>query len=128
MSVVSLHRALPEDELLTRISEALVAAGILTSASSAFAAAISSLVKGSVDMLGDAAGQVPQLLGYPLSETVQSEDFKPVRGGAADTYGRCAESSNCTSSATACQQCSCACRCLLLLRHKHLGISRALSR
>jgi hypothetical protein len=75
-------RALPEEELISRISEALVAAGILTSASSAFAAAVSSLVKGSVDMLGDAAGQVPQLLSYPLSETVQSEDFKPVRGGA----------------------------------------------
>ncbi|KAF6253056.1 non-discriminatory gln-glu-trna synthetase [Scenedesmus sp. NREL 46B-D3] len=72
-------RALPEEELVSRIGEALVAAGVLSDASSAFAAAVSSLVKGSVDMLGDAAGQVPQLLGYPLSETVQSDDFKPIQ-------------------------------------------------
>jgi hypothetical protein len=72
-------RALPEEELLRRIGEALVAAGILTNASSPFVAAVSSLVKGSVDMLADAAGQVPQLLAYPLSDTVQSEEFKPVR-------------------------------------------------
>eukprot|EP00882_Tetradesmus_deserticola_P021836 GHRQ01023643.1.p1 GENE.GHRQ01023643.1~~GHRQ01023643.1.p1 ORF type:complete len:549 (+),score=257.70 GHRQ01023643.1:217-1863(+) len=72
-------RALPEEELVSRISEALVAAGVLSDASSAFAAAVSKLVKGSVDMLGDAAAQVPPLLGYPLSETVQSEGFKPIQ-------------------------------------------------
>jgi hypothetical protein len=76
-------RALPEDKLISRISEALGAAGVLADAASPFAAAVSKLVKGSVDMLGDAAGQVPQLLGYPLSETVQSEDFKPVSDAAA---------------------------------------------
>uniref|UniRef100_A0A383VW33 glutamate--tRNA ligase n=1 Tax=Tetradesmus obliquus TaxID=3088 RepID=A0A383VW33_TETOB len=72
-------RALPEEELLSRIADALVAGGVLADASSAFAAAMASLVKGSVDMLGDAAAQVPALLGYPLAETVQSEEFKPIQ-------------------------------------------------
>lgn len=42
-----------------------VCAGILSDASSPFAAAVSSLVKGSVDLLGDAAQQVPPPLLIP---------------------------------------------------------------
>lgn len=53
-------------------------AGLLSSASSKFAAAVSGLMKGSVDVLTEAAQQLPPLLGYPLSETAASEEFKPV--------------------------------------------------
>ena len=52
--------------------------GLLSDASSPFAAAVSSLMKGSVDVLTDAAQQLPPLLGYPLSDTAASEEFKPV--------------------------------------------------
>eukprot|EP00775_Hariotina_reticulata_P006873 gene6873-7089_t len=72
-------RALPEEELVSLVASSLVAGGVLSDASSPFAAAVARLVKGSVDMLSDAAAQVPQLLSYPLSETLQSEDFKPIQ-------------------------------------------------
>eukprot|EP00878_Enallax_costatus_P001066 GHUV01001203.1.p1 GENE.GHUV01001203.1~~GHUV01001203.1.p1 ORF type:complete len:561 (+),score=128.11 GHUV01001203.1:107-1789(+) len=72
-------RALPEAELVSMIAGSLESAGLLSDASSPFALALSSLVKGSVDMLADAAAQVPALLSYPLSGTVQSEEFKPIQ-------------------------------------------------
>lgn len=70
-----------------RIGEALVSGGVLSSADSPLAAALSRLVKGSIDMLSDAAAQVPLLLGYPLGDTVQSEEFKPVSAGAQSGGG-----------------------------------------
>jgi hypothetical protein len=78
-------RNLPEEELLARIGAALVDAGVLSSASSPFAAAVAALVKGSVEVLTDAAAQVPGLLAYPLEEVMASEECKAVRcfwGGA----------------------------------------------
>jgi hypothetical protein len=42
-------------------------------------------MKGSVDVLSEASQQLPPLLGYPLSTTAASEEFKPVR--AADSVG-----------------------------------------
>lgn len=82
-------RALPEEELVGRICSTLVDAGVLTSADSAFAKALAGLIKGSVDLLSEAAAQVPPLLGYPLAETVASEEFKPVRAlGALGGFGR----------------------------------------
>lgn len=81
-------RALPESELVGLIAQSLVSAGLLTDASSPFAAAVSGLVKGSVDMLADAAAQVPALLGYPLSETVQSAEFKPVRSSTHIAFSK----------------------------------------
>ncbi|KAF8072358.1 Glutamate--tRNA ligase [Scenedesmus sp. PABB004] len=72
-------RALPEEELLSRIGQALVDGGLLATPGSPFAAAVAGLIKGSVDMLGDAPGQVSPMLAYPLAETAASEEFKTVR-------------------------------------------------
>lgn len=52
--------------------------GLLSQADSPFAAAVAGLMKGSVDVLTEASAQLPPLLGYPLSDTAASEDFKPV--------------------------------------------------
>lgn len=70
-------RALPEEELLGRIADSLVEGAVLADASTPFAKAAAGLVKGSVDLLTEAAGQVTPLLGYPLEETAASEEFKP---------------------------------------------------
>jgi hypothetical protein len=75
-----LCRALPESELISLISQTLVDAGLLSKADTPFAAAMSGLMKGSVDVLTEATQQLPPLLGYPLSETAASEEFKPVGG------------------------------------------------
>eukprot|EP00879_Flechtneria_rotunda_P020771 GHRR01021864.1.p1 GENE.GHRR01021864.1~~GHRR01021864.1.p1 ORF type:complete len:448 (+),score=164.27 GHRR01021864.1:350-1693(+) len=71
-------RSLPEDELVQLITSSLASANVIADASSPFAAAIAGLVKGSIDMLSDAVEQVPPLLGYPLQDTVQSEEFKSI--------------------------------------------------
>ncbi|KAI8465731.1 MAG: non-discriminatory gln-glu-trna synthetase [Monoraphidium minutum] len=71
-------RALPEDELVARIGAALAAGGVVGSADSAFAKAAAGLVKGSVELLTDAPDQIKPLLGYPLEETLASEECKAV--------------------------------------------------
>lgn len=70
-------RLLPESELISLIGQTLVDAGLLSQADSPFAAAVAGLMKGSVDVLTEASAQLPPLLGYPLSDTAASEDFKP---------------------------------------------------
>lgn len=84
---VMLCRALPEDELIGLISKQLVDAGLLSKADTPFAAAMSGLMKGSVDVLTQATQQLPPLLGYPLSETAASEEFKPVGGVGSVAVG-----------------------------------------
>ncbi|GBF90708.1 non-discriminatory gln-glu-trna synthetase [Raphidocelis subcapitata] len=71
-------RALPDAELTARIASNLVEAGLLADGGSPFAGAVASLVKGSVELLNDAAAQAPGLWGYPFAETVASEEFKPI--------------------------------------------------
>jgi hypothetical protein len=52
--------------------------GLLKDGASPFAAAVARLMKGSVDVLSEAVPQLPPLLGYPLSETAATEEFKAV--------------------------------------------------
>jgi hypothetical protein len=73
-------RALPEAQLTGLIAGALQQGGVVADACSPFATSLAALVKGSIDLLADAPGQVAPLLGYPLSETVASEAFQPVSG------------------------------------------------
>lgn len=71
-------RALPDADLTAAVAGALASAGLLSDAGSPFAAAVAGLVKGSVELLSDAAAQAAPLLGYPLAETAASDEFKPV--------------------------------------------------
>jgi hypothetical protein len=77
--VLIIHFA--EEELVSMLAQGLVDSGLLAKADSPFAAAVAGLVKGSCDLVKDAADQVPALFGYPLQETTTSEDFKPVSRG-----------------------------------------------
>jgi hypothetical protein len=82
-------RALPEDQVAAMLAQGLVDAGLLSSATSPFAAAVAGLMKGSCDLVGDGVAQLPPLLGYPLEETVASEEFKAVSGGWCGAWTGC---------------------------------------
>lgn len=85
-------RALPEDQVAAMLAQGLVDAGLLSSATSPFAAAVAGLMKGSCDLVGDGVAQLPPLLGYPLEQTVASEEFKAVSGGSCG----CGEGTGCS--------------------------------
>lgn len=74
-----LTRALPEPELLAAIGDALARSGLLADGRSPFAAAVAGLLKGSVDVLGDASRQAEALLSYPLADTLAGADAAAVR-------------------------------------------------
>jgi glutamyl-tRNA synthetase len=81
-------RALPEQELVATLVAALSGGEgsggesvVLSSADAAFASALASLVKGSVDVLTEAAPQVRAILEYPLERTAAENEkaFATVR-------------------------------------------------
>lgn len=70
-------RALPEETAVGFISKALVKAGVVTTTEGPFVQGAIALVKESIDLVTEAAPKVEAILGYPLTETLASEDAAP---------------------------------------------------
>eukprot|EP00899_Mesostigma_viride_P005504 jgi/Mesvir1/14955/Mv14626-RA.2 len=71
-------RALPGDESTRMVAERWLASGLVNSTSSPAVKQAADLIKNGIEMIQSADGQLAELLGYPMAETIASKDAAKV--------------------------------------------------